>query len=274
MVRNRRIDPEDYVPIDIEATMREMRERSAELEATAREERHRHKRQRRNRAQVPFGLRHNFRLACPCTRCARDDRMHVRLYSTVLVHINKYLMADKYQFEYRHGLRNAGVHAGLRHVEVGSTSRDPELQTDAEVQDSQEDALPPQEPPAQLQAHQQGLDINLERGSNPNSTYKEQQVSIPIYTGSNCSKLDFTNEMLSWQVRHKITDIAMDELFKLVRDIVPQGRNAKGNLIENNIPVNRAEARSEVIFAELRKLLREIGVDEARKVLREMRENH
>ncbi|KAG0567768.1 hypothetical protein KC19_7G159000 [Ceratodon purpureus] len=216
--------------------MREMRERSAELEATAREERHRHKRQRIFDERV--GIPRNFRIVCPCTRCARDDKSHVRLYSTVLVHIRRYLMADRFQIEYREGLRNHG----LEHVELGSTSRDPELQTDAEVQDFQEDALP-QEPPAQA---------DHERGSNPNSTYMEQQASIPIYPGSDCSRLDFSKIMLSMQARHKVPDRAVDALFKCIRDILPPGRDANGNLIENNVPINRVEAQ---------KVIRDVGFD-------------
>lgn len=80
----------------------------------------------------------------------------------------------------------------------------------------------------------------------------EQQAFTPIYTGARRSKLIFTIKMLSWQVRHKISDIGMDDLFKhMQEDIVPQGNDNNGNIIVNNVPLNRVEAQKvihEVVF--------------------------
>lgn len=81
----------------------------------------------------------------------------------------------------------------------------------------------------------------------------EQQASTPIYTGSKRSRLVFIIKLLSWQARHKVSDIAMDDILKTIReDVVPKGRDSRGNVIENNIPVSRAEAR---------KVIREVGFD-------------
>jgi hypothetical protein len=91
------------------------------------------------------------------------------------------------------------------------------------------------------------MDIDLDRGPRPDAPYLEQQASTAIYTGAfeeKKSKLNIIIKYLCWQARHKISDIAMDELFKsLHEDIVPKGKDSKGVNIENNMPKSRAEAR-------------------------------
>lgn len=97
------------------------------------------------------------------------------------------------------------------------------------------------------------LNINLDAGPDPNTPYIEQELSTPIYTGAQRSRLNFIIKILSWQSRHKVSDIAMDDLLKLVRDdIVPKGKDNKGVDIINNIPKTRAEAR---------KVIRDVGFD-------------
>lgn len=102
-------------------------------------------------------------------------------------------------------------------------------------------------------ANLDGVGIDLERGPDPEATYMEQQASTLIYTGARRSRLHFIIKLLSWQARYKVPDIAADDLLKQMReDVIPQGRNSNGAVIQNNIPVNRGEAR---------KVIREVGFD-------------
>jgi hypothetical protein len=100
------------------------------------------------------------------------------------------------------------------------------------------------------------MDIDLDRGPRPDAPYLEQQASTPIYTGefeSKKSRLNIIIKYLCWQARHKVSDIAMDELFKsLHEDIIPKGKDSKQKVIENNMPKTRAEAR---------KVIRKVGFD-------------
>jgi hypothetical protein len=100
------------------------------------------------------------------------------------------------------------------------------------------------------------FDIDLDRGPHPDAPYIEQEASTAIYTRkfeNKKSRLNIIIKYLSWQARHKISDIAMDELFRSLHDdIVPQGKDSKGEDIVNNMPFSRAEAR---------KVIREVGLD-------------
>ena len=100
------------------------------------------------------------------------------------------------------------------------------------------------------------IDIDLDRGPRPGAPYIEQQASTPIYIGEfleKKSRLNIIIKFLSWQSRHKISDIAMDKLFQALHDeIVPKGKDFKGVDIVNNMPRSRAEAR---------KVIREVGLD-------------
>jgi hypothetical protein len=77
------------------------------------------------------------------------------------------------------------------------------------------------------------FDIDLDRGPRPDAPYIEQQASTPIYNGkfeTKKSRLNIIIKFLSWQARHKISDIAMDELFRsLHEDIIPQGKDSIGD---------------------------------------------
>jgi hypothetical protein len=100
------------------------------------------------------------------------------------------------------------------------------------------------------------MDIDLERGPRADAPYLEQQASTAIYTGvflEKKSRLNIIIKYLCWQARHKISDTAMDELFKLLHDdIVPKGKDSKDKVIQNNMPTSRAEAR---------RVIREVGFD-------------
>lgn len=98
-----------------------------------------------------------------------------------------------------------------------------------------------------------GLNIDLERGPDPDAPYIEQQAATPIYTGAQCSRLNFIIKILSWQARHKVSDVAVDDLLKIIReDVVPKGQDNRGRGIKNNIPATRGEAR---------KVIRDVGYD-------------
>jgi hypothetical protein len=100
------------------------------------------------------------------------------------------------------------------------------------------------------------FDIDLDRGPRPDAPYIEQQASTAIYSGKflqKKSRLNIIIKFLSWQSRHKVSDIAMDELFQFLHnDIVPKGKDSKQETIVNNMPCNRADAR---------KVIREVGFD-------------
>jgi GTP cyclohydrolase FolE2 len=100
------------------------------------------------------------------------------------------------------------------------------------------------------------IDVDLHRGPRAEAPYIEQQASILIYTGefqSTPSRLNIIIKYLSWQARHKVSDVAIDELFQSLReDIVPTGKDVKGNDIVNNMPSSRSEAR---------KVIKEVGFD-------------
>ena len=103
------------------------------------------------------------------------------------------------------------------------------------------------------QMERAGFDIDLERGPVEGTTYLEQQASTPTYTGSKESRLTFIIRYLSWQAKNKVSDIAMDSLFESMRDhVAPSGRDSKGNVIQNNMPASRGEAR---------RVIREVGFD-------------
>jgi hypothetical protein len=100
------------------------------------------------------------------------------------------------------------------------------------------------------------FDIDLDRGPRPGAPYIEQQASTSIYTGAfleKKSRLSIIIKYLGWQARHKVSDIAMDELFRSLHEvIVPKGKDSKNKEIVNNMPRSRAEAR---------KVIREVGFD-------------
>lgn len=100
------------------------------------------------------------------------------------------------------------------------------------------------------------MDIDLDRGPREGAPYIEQQASTSIYTGAfenKRSRFNIIIKYLCWQARHKISDVAMDELLKSIsEDIIPEGLDRKGVEIKNNMPKNRAEARS---------VVREVGFD-------------
>jgi hypothetical protein len=84
----------------------------------------------------------------------------------------------------------------------------------------------------------------------------EQQASTAIYTckfESKRSRLNIIIKYLCWQARHKISDVAMNELFQSIcEDIIPKGKDEDEKEIENNMPTSRVEAR---------KVIREVGCD-------------
>ena len=96
MVRhNKSMDPSEYESMDIEAALRP--EPSAAQDAAVLQDNPRPKRRRAPPGYREDSEQHQYWLVCPCTRCARKDKPHVRLHSTVIKHIRQHLMADKYK---------------------------------------------------------------------------------------------------------------------------------------------------------------------------------
>lgn len=97
------------------------------------------------------------------------------------------------------------------------------------------------------------FDIDIERGPLPDASFIEQQASTAVYTGAKQSRLTMIIKFLSWQARHKVSDVAMDDLFRIINeDIIPKGVDAKGRNIENHMPSARSEARI---------VIRDVGFD-------------
>ena len=66
-----------------------------------------------------------------------------------------------------------------------------------------------------------------------------REVSTPIYTGSKQSRLHYTIWALSYQVKNKMSNAAVDELLRnMATNIAPQGPD-----IVRNMPLSRYEAR-------------------------------
>jgi hypothetical protein len=83
------------------------------------------------------------------------------------------------------------------------------------------------------------LAIDLERGPVEGLSYLEQEATTPIYTGSSKSRLHFIIWAMALQVKHNMTNVAMDDLFRSMADnVAPQGEH-----IVNNMPRSRYEAR-------------------------------
>lgn len=93
-------EPGDLMAIDIEAASQPGSIRDLSTEPSDTEQRHRRRKRKYRRLSQPSNDTvedADFWVVCPCVRCCKDDKPHIRLYSTVLQHIRQHLISNKYE---------------------------------------------------------------------------------------------------------------------------------------------------------------------------------
>jgi hypothetical protein len=97
-------DPDDWIPVyvggssQVGGSSRDVplpSEQQAQAD-TCHEENQRP--QKRSSYYAPDNEGHEqFWIVCPCTKCANEEKPHVRLYNTVLHHLRLFQIADKFK---------------------------------------------------------------------------------------------------------------------------------------------------------------------------------